>query len=473
MNLINKAYRAENFRKAGHELIDLLANYLENTMENEEGKVLDWIDPDEQYTFWENYLEKGKSTTEFFQDILAHSIHLHHPKYLGHQVAAPAPITGLASLVSALLNNGMALYEMGPAANALERWIVKQFANKFEFDENAYGLLTSGGTLATLTALLTARQIKSENDVWQNGHDEKLAIMVTGEAHYAVDRTAKIMGLGEKGVIKVPVDEHFKMQTAQLEKYYKQAQHDGLKIFAVVGNACSTATGSYDDLNEIAEFCETHNLWFHVDAAHGGGAIFSKKYKHLLSGANKANSIVVDLHKMLMNPALSTLILYKNGQDSYKTFSQKAQYLWEKEEEQEWYNSGKRTFECTKLMMSMKFYALVNAYGFELFDENVSYLYDLARKFAKLIKERDIFELATEPMANILCFRYISDTEKPPQNELNKKIRQKILEKGEFYIVQTELNNNIYLRTTLMNPKTTEKHLALLLDEIEKVAKEL
>ncbi|NJO92940.1 MAG: pyridoxal-dependent decarboxylase, partial [Chloroflexia bacterium] len=131
--------------------------------------------------------------------------------------SAPVPISALAGLLSSVLNNGMAVYEMGPAANALERWIVKQFAQKLGFDENAYGLLTSGGTLATLTALLTARQIKSENDVWQNGHQEKLAIIITDEAHYAVDRAARIMGLGDRGIIKVPVDEYFKLKQVCLK----------------------------------------------------------------------------------------------------------------------------------------------------------------------------------------------------------------------------------------------------------------
>ncbi|NJO92939.1 MAG: aminotransferase class I/II-fold pyridoxal phosphate-dependent enzyme [Chloroflexia bacterium] len=255
-----------------------------------------------------------------------------------------------------------------------------------------------------------------------------------------------------------------------LENYYKQAQNDGFKVFAIVGNACSTATGTYDNLNEIADFCEKHKVWFHVDAAHGGGAIFSTKYKHLLDGINRADSIVIDLHKMLMNPALSTLVMYKNGQDSYQTFSQKAQYLWDKAEDQEWYNSGKRTFECTKLMMSMKFYAIVNAFGFEIFDQNVTYLYDLAREFANLIKKRKNFELVNEPNANILCFRYKSNSENTNLNELNSKIRKKLLEKGEFYIVQTIINDNVYLRTTIMNPKTSKTHLTELLDEIERMA---
>jgi L-2,4-diaminobutyrate decarboxylase len=173
---------------------------------------------------------------------------------------------------------------------------------------------------------------------------------------------------------------------------------------------------------------------------------------------------------MLMNPALSTLLLFKNGKNSFLTFHQKAQYLWKQENDEEWFNYAKRTFECTKLMMSLKFYSVVQAYGFEIFNEHVTYLYDLGKRFSELIKQRKGFELAVEPMSNIVCFRFAGNFKQETLNEVNSIIRQKILEKGEFYIVQTELENKIFLRTTLMNPLTEIKHLVELLDEIEKIA---
>lgn len=469
-SIVKKAYDPESFRKTGHELVDQLANYLEKSMNKGNEKVMNWKEPTAQLEFWNDYLEKEKSTTGFFADIIENSIHLHNPKYIGHQVSAPLPITSLAAMVSAMLNNGMAVYEMGPAASALEKWIAAKFAQLLGFEKTADGIITSGGTLATLTAMLAARKMKAGDDIWKNGSSGNLALMVSAQAHYCVDRAARIMGFGEKGVIKIPVDNQYKLRVDLLEEYLDKAKADGLKVIAVIGSACSTSTGTYDDLVETGKFCQAHNLWFHVDAAHGGGAIVSGKYKSLLKGVEHADSVIIDFHKMLMNPALSTLLMFKNGQVSYLTFNQKANYLWKKNEDEEWYNYAKRTFECTKLMMSLKFYSIVQAYGFEIFDKHVTYLYDLGKQFAELIKKRKSFELAVEPMSNIVCFRFVGNFQVEELNELNARIRQEILEKGEFYIVQTELDSKIFLRTTLMNPLTETRHLVELLDEIENLA---
>ena len=467
-NLLQKAYDPDQFRKEGHALVEQLAAYLENGISGTTEKVIKWQQPDELYEKWKEYIDKGVSSQQFFNDLIDQSIQLHNPRYMGHQVAVPLPVTALAGMVGALLNNGMAIYEMGPVASVLEKWIVTHFAELIG-NHHADGFLTSGGTLATLTALLSARQAVLNNDIWEKGQEDKLAVMVSDQAHYSVDKAARIMGLGSKGVIKVPVDKDFKMQTDQLEPLFEKAEKDGLKVIAVVANGCSTSTGTYDDLRTISAFCNSKNIWFHLDAAHGGGVVYSPKYKSLLNGIEQADSVIIDLHKMLMGPALSTLVLFKDSDDSYKTFSQKARYLWENEQDKEWYNYAKRTLECTKLMMSVRFYAIIQAYGTGIFDEYVSRQYDLSREFSEMILKDSNFELATEPMSNIVCFRYA------PQNvtdldKLNGQIRKKSLENGDYYIVQTELNGNTYLRVTLMNPFTEKAHLKALLNEIKKIA---
>ncbi|MEO0331918.1 MAG: pyridoxal-dependent decarboxylase, partial [Bacteroidota bacterium] len=129
--------------------------------------------------------------------------------------------------------------------------------------------------------------------------------------------------------------------------------------------------------------------------------------------------------------------------------------------------SGKRTVECTKRMMSVQVYTLLRTYGWELWDENVTCLYDLASKFAKMIQQRSELELAIEPQANIVCFRYIpANTSAAQLSDLNAQIRQQILEEGKFYIVLTQLKGEVFLRVTLMNPFTTEAMLNELLDNV-------
>jgi L-2,4-diaminobutyrate decarboxylase len=467
---LENAYNPENFRELGHELIDMLADHLTAAIGGTE-KVMNWKDPAEQLEYWDKNSGLDQPLPELFKNIIENSIHIHHPRYIGHQVGPTLPAAALADLLGAMLNNGMAIYEMGAAASAIENVVVKIMLRQIGYGNEADGFLTSGGTLANLTALLAARKTMADKDVWHEGHTEKLAVMVSGEAHYCVDRSLRIMGFGSEGIIKIPVNETYSIDTGLLEQYLEQANNSGLKVIAVVGSAPSTATGMYDDLEQIAEFSNKHNLWFHVDAAHGGAAVFSEKYKQLLKGLNLADSVVIDAHKMMMAPALTTFLLFKNKVNAYTNFSQKAQYLWEKQDEEEWYNYAKRTFECTKLMMSVKFYTIIKAYGTGIFDEFVTRQYDLGKAFATLIRQRDDFELFVEPDSNIVCFRYIkNDLNNEQLNKINSNLRKTILEKGDFYIVQTQLNKNTWFRITLMSPHTTASTLEELLNYIKQLA---
>ena len=151
------------------------------------------------------------------------------------------------------------------------------------------------------------------------------------------------MGLGEKGILNIPVDAEYRMRHDLLEEKYHEAIDEGKRVVALTASSCSTATGSYDNLEKIGEFCRKYNIWFHIDGAHGGAAILSDTYRHLLKGSELADSIVIDFHKMLMTPGLNTLILFKDGRKSWSTFAQKASYLLNENEEQDWYNFAKRT----------------------------------------------------------------------------------------------------------------------------------
>ncbi len=465
--LLKKAYAPENFRIRGHRLIDELADHLQKQLNDSKSKTLNWQTPEVELEFWKNFLTYSNES-ELFSQVLKRTTNVHNPKCIGHQVAPTAPITALSALVGGLLNNGMAVYEMGMAPSAIERVVTDFLCSKIGYNSEARGFLTSGGTLANLTALLAARKAKVKIDVWNEGYKESLGIMVSQEAHYCVDRAAKIMGLGEKGIIKIPTNSSYSVDCSRLEEYYKTAKKKGIHIFAIVGSAPSTATGVYDDLATISDFAKKYNLWFHVDGAHGGGAIFSKKYSPLLDGIHQADSVVIDGHKMMMMSAITTALLFKNGHYSHATFSQKADYLLEQSDHEDWYNIAKRTFECTKTMMSVHWFTMLKTYGEAIFDEYVTNLYDLGNIFGAMIANDSDFELAVSPVSNIVCFRIKpKNSTTTSLNQINADIRQYLLEDGEFYIVQTKLRGQYYMRCTIMNPFTTKNHFKTLLNKIK------
>lgn len=471
-NLLKAVYSTEDFRERGHKLIDELTNHLEDKIQEKSDNAIAWSNPENELDFWENFLVKGNASL-LFPEILNRTTHVHHPKYIGHQVSPTAPITALSGMLSALLNNGMAIYEMGMSPSAIERVVINRLCKKLGYGKDSGGFLTSGGTLANLTALLSARKAKVPHDVWNEGHQDQLGIMVSSEAHYCIDRAAKIMGLGEKGIIRIPTTQNFQMDTSLLQSYLDRAKWKGITVFAIIGSAPSTATGIYDDLEAIGKFAHTNHLWFHIDGAHGAAATFSEKYAHTVQGIQQADSVVIDGHKMMMMPTITTALLFKNDRHATATFSQKADYLLTPTDHEDWYNSGKRTFECTKTMMSIHWYVLLKTYGEEIFDEFVTRLYDMGHQFGEILQNNPHFELAVTPESNIVCFRYIdSNLDTMALNELNKNIRQNLLEDGEFYIVQTKLRGVQYLRTTIMNPFTTKEHLRQLLEKIKEYSKQ-
>ncbi len=468
-SLLQHAFDPEEFRREGHKLVDLLTAYLTDCREAQPMPVLPPSEPDEMDRFWEGEMRKPDfDIQQFYTTLITQSNHIHHPRYMGHQVVPPAPLSALTELLEAMLNNGMAIYEMGPAATAIERVVLRWLAQRMSLPASAEGVLTSGGSAGNLTGLLAARQAMCGYDIWEEGNRDSapLALMVSEEAHYSVARAARIMGWGKKGIVKIPVNSHLRTDTSALIQTLAKARQDGLRVIALVGNACTTSTGTYDPLDEMADFAQKEGLWFHVDGAHGGAAAFSEKYRHLVKGIERADSVVIDFHKMMLAPALTTAVLFRNGGHSYETFAQKAEYLLMNEKKQAWYDSAGRTLECTKKMLGVKVFAMIKLYGDKIFADYINTTYDLGHTLAGMLKREPGFEPATEPDGNIVCFRYIPQNFRGDVNALTAEIRKAIIAEAGFYIVQTRVSGKTYLRVTLMNPFTGVSDLTALLDRI-------
>jgi L-2,4-diaminobutyrate decarboxylase len=471
-SLLESAYHPEEFRNAGHKLVDTLADYLASVKHK---KVLQYQDPEQLFAKWEKNLNEdiGGDFDRFIHEILEDTIHLHHPQYFGHQTSSIAPFAALAEFAGGLLDPGMGVYEQGTAGVILERLIAKQIAKLIGWGSEADGFLTSGGTLGNLTCMLCARQVKSDHDIWEKGYENKqYAFMASLEAHYSIARAVKVMGMGNRGIVQVPVNKKLQMKADKLEHCYEKALNEDVEIIGVIANSCSTASGSFDPLQDIADFCSEKNLWMHVDGAHGASVMFSKRYRHLLQGIDRADSMIMDFHKMLMTPKLVTAVVFRKAAYSYQTFSQKASYLWDKDEGKEWFNLARRTFELTKSFMSIKVFSLWKTFGTSLFEEYIDRQFDLAKTFAAILKEQPDFELLIdEPESNIVCYRYReTDWDETKTEQVNLKIRELVVMEGLYFIIQARVQDRLFLRSTLMNPKSGKEELMGLLSKIRAIA---
>lgn len=444
---IAEAYDAERFRADGHKVVDMLADALAR-WHRREGAVLPWRAPDEARQAW---AEIGRGELiEGLSRAVAASTALHHPRYLGHQVPPPLPAAALAELVSALLNQGTGVFEMGPAAAPIELAVVDWMCRAMGYGPGAGGALTSGGSLGNLTALLAMRQARAGFDAWKEGAQQPLAVITSTDAHYSVARAIRVMGWGDAGIITVAVDAQHRLRAQAIE-----AALDS-RVIGIVAAAGSTATGAYDPLQEIADLAHKHGLWLHVDAAHGGGAILSERHRGKLAGIERADSIVWDAHKLMMMPALVTGVLFKQGSHTYEAFAQQASYLFAGGAPAEtWWDLGQRTLECTKRMMAIEVWSALRVQGEAWFGQVVDRLCELAVLLAGKIEASGDFELAIAPESNIVCFRH--------KTADNRVLRKKAIEGGKFYLVGTELHGSYHLRTTIMNPLTEPADLDELL----------
>lgn len=472
---LRAAYDPERFRAEGHRVIDALADHLAAAVARDDAPVLPWQAPADAVAAWSSEFpdEPSATTIDTVLATLAGSIRLHHPRYLGHQVPPPLPAAALVDAMAALLNNGMAVYEMGGTATPHELAVLDWMARTLGLPPSAGGLLTSGGSLGNLTALLAARQARAGHDVWTDGDRPAppLAVLVASTAHYSIDRAVRVLGWGAGGAVAVAVDERMRLRADDLPRALAAARAAGRQPIAVVASAGSTATGAYDPLPAIADFCADAGLWLHVDGAHGAAAALSPRHALLIAGLERADSVVWDAHKLLAMPALCTAVLFRDREHAYAAFAQEAAYLFARE--RQWWNLGLRTLECTKRMMGTILYASLRAEGVGFFRDYVERVFALGQALAARVDAAADFELAVPPEANIVCFRYRpvgGPAPGPALDELQARVRTRGRDRGRFYFLDTQLAGARWLRTALMNPLTTDGDLDELLDELRALA---
>ncbi|MDA0729075.1 MAG: pyridoxal-dependent decarboxylase [Bacteroidetes bacterium] len=462
-----RAYDVETFRRDGHAMVDALAHVLDEAQRRQAPSSYPGHLPQDERKHWENVLPSMQSWQDVLTETTLRSNLLHDPRYMGHQVAVPFPMQAWVGAWTDLLNNGQAIFEMGPSNAALEEVLMNELGQRLGLPADCGGILCHGGTLGNLVALLAAQQHLSQRrgeHWWSEGvaGAPPVAVLVSEQAHYCVDRAVRLLGWGQQAVVKVATDENHRMLIHDLDRRAKECEADGRILLAVVGSACTTSSGAFDPLDALGKWASSQRVWFHVDGAHGAPAAFSAKHAHLIRGIQLADSVVMDFHKLCGLPALCTGVFYRSQEWSFLPFVQQAEYLWAAPEGHDWWDTGKRTFECTKRMLSTRLAAVRAAYSWELWGELVDRLWALAQAFAGLVDDRPNWELAMQPQANIVCFR-------PADPHISvSELRKAYLNGGSGYVVATQFRGKEWLRCTFMNPLTEMADLEQLLNELER-----
>lgn len=484
---IRPAYDPALLESAGSRLIELLSRHL-SAVERREGPVLNWRPPAENLRAagaeLRRYAGDPRDVAERFAElvrlVLSRGQNLHHPRYVGHQVPASIPLAGLFDALGAVTNQVMAVYEMGPFVTAVEKVLVRELGARIGWRPETFaGFATHGGSLANLTALLTARNVALPR-VWEQGLAAAGgAVLVTGaDSHYSIARAAGVLGLGTEQVVKAELDSRRRMDPSRLDALLGQVQSAGRKVIAVAASCCATPIGAFDPVADIAEVCRKQNVWLHVDAAHGGAALFSDRHRELLAGLDQADSVVWDAHKMLFVPALCAFVFYRKAEHRFEAFRQSAPYLFDPAAPGGAdYDVGLQTLECTKRAAALGLWGIWSIFGPQLFADLIDLTFDLTRQFHGLLTEQPDFVVLHEPQCNILAFRYLpaelagaSSTE---IGEFQFALRRHVIESGDFYLVPVKVDGVGALRVTLINPLTTLDDLRELLDVLRRHGREI
>lgn len=415
----------------------------------------------------------GDRLAQFLAHYLGATTRLRHPGYMAHQVAVPADASAIAALVDSFTNNAMAIYEMGPAAATVEftvlNWMLAKIGwtpapQPHEASAGPYagGVLTHGGSLANLTALLAARA-RVASKAWEEGSPAGLVIVCSDVSHYSVARTAGIMGLGQKAIRHAPTDRYGRLDPALLVGFLDHLRTRGERVIAVVANACSTALGLYDPLRDIATICRAEGVWLHVDGAHGASALVSPRLRTLLDGIELADSVIWDAHKMLGSATLCAAVLTRDHRDLDHAFREDASYLFHRKDEPG-FDFIHRTVECTKAAIGLKAFCALASDGEAAIAATIERQTDLAVEAAHWLRGETGIEVAVEPQTNIVCFRFDGG------DDTQLELRRRLTEAGDFYISTTEALGRRWLRLALMNPATTLDHVKALITRLRAIA---
>lgn len=448
---------------------------------------------------------------EIFQSILASSVSLSHPHFIGHMTQATPNFMPLCDFIIGLFNQNLVKMETSLASTFLEAqtlmWLHQLiFEKPKEFYPNyqggtgfTYGNMCSGGTIANLTALTVARNHAFPNinkigifsAFIESGHTSAV-ILVSKRGHYSLQKSASILGLGENAVVEIPCEAFSnQIDLCALEKTILDLQKKKTKIIALVGIAGSTETGSIDDLQAMANIAQKYNIWFHVDAAWGGALALSSHHKVLLDGIQQADSVTLDGHKFFYLPISHSMVLFQNP-NSLEAIKHHANYILRKES----LDLGKTSLEGSRRFDSLKLWFAFKLLGQKGYETLIETAIQKGQMFADMIEQHPDFEVTSRYTSGIVTYRFHpkalkdvdnhakSSPEKKEKinlflNKLNSEIQKKQRANGHSFVSRTLLESFfpgqqiVVLRALPFNPLTNETILAEILLEQSNLGHEL
>ncbi|AGF71519.1 putative L-2,4-diaminobutyrate decarboxylase [Corynebacterium halotolerans YIM 70093 = DSM 44683] len=394
---------------------------------------------------------------------LDHAVWYHDPRYIAH-LNCPITVASVAAEVMATsVNTAVESWDQATSAALIEKRLIRWTTDRIGFTDGlADGVFTSGGTQSNLQALFIAREkALASCGTDADTHAENLSrirFLTTGNAHYSVARAARLLGLGDRGIISLGEDSRGRLNPAELDRRLAEARLEGLLPAAVIATAGTTDRGAIDPLPEITEVCRRHSVHLHVDAAYGGALLVSPRRRSWLAGIEQADSITVDFHKGFYQPVACSAVLVRRARDLYHV-SWFADYLNPASSGR--LNLADISLQTTRRFDALKLWVTLRVCGAAAIGEAFDRCCDLATDTARLLYEDPDFELVDPPQLSTVLFRFA-----PPQTgpdvdaaQLNQCIRDVLFDSGEAVVATTVIKGKACLKFTILDPTLTVDQL--------------
>jgi glutamate/tyrosine decarboxylase-like PLP-dependent enzyme len=393
------------------------------------------------------------------------SRHNGHPRFFGYVASPSTPIGAYADLIASALNANITCWRSGPAGTELERMVVRWLGSLIGYDVEAKGLLTSGGSMANMIALLIASRRKlnaSRQGLWNSG--PPMTVYASEEVHMSIPKAADILGFGRDQVRVIACDDRQRMRVNELRQKIDADLREGLRPFCVVASAGTVNTGVVDPLDEIASVAKEFDLWFHVDGAYGAPGALDQRKKSLFAGLERADSVSLDPHKWLYVPVDSGCLLFRDESVAKAAFNtEDADYIkthgYADEEAFAFWDYG---VELSRRFRALKVWLTLQYYGTHRIAEAINEDISLAAYLGEVVSNAEDFELLAPVELSICCFRYVppgSDADDAELDRINERIMERVQKGGRAYLSNAKVNGRFALRACITNFRTTKSDI--------------
>jgi aromatic-L-amino-acid decarboxylase len=417
----------------------------------------------------------GDGALEALSVLVAHS-RPPGPRFFAYVFGSGEPVAALGDYLASVLNQNVTAWRSAPAAVTIERTVIEWLAQAIGCAQFS-GSLCGGGSAANLMALAMAREAK----VPANEHGARPALVyASAEVHMSIAKAVALLGLGQKNLRIIPTDSEFRMDTEALDRAIEKDQNAGRTPMAIVATAGTVNTGAVDPLNPIADVAQKYDVWLHVDGAYGALAAIAIPGDFV--GLSRADSISLDPHKWLYQPADCGCLLYKDPGWARVTFSHTGEYARPLTEDPvEGFAFFEESMELSRRFRALKLWLSLRYHGMGAFREAINQDLAHARHLEEKIGEHPALELLGSGPLSAVCFRYVGGSDGVPRlkdeaelNRVNAAILQHLVRvRGRVFLSNAMIRNRFALRACIVNHRARRRDVDTIVEEVLESAKEI